>query len=61
MSSLMSHSGGGAPTGADARSRARTHARSWLGQEIVMEIGSEEQLVPFDREVRKAMEGIALH
>lgn len=52
---------GGRPSGADARDRAHAEARETLGQDLLAEIKSEEQLVPADSPIRKAMEAIALH
>jgi hypothetical protein len=57
---VISGIGDAPPRGAEARARAQADAKSRLGQELVAEIRSEEQLVPADSGIRKAMEAIAL-
>jgi hypothetical protein len=52
---------GGRLSGADARDRAHADAKVRLGQDLIVEIKSEEQLVPADSPIRKAMEAIVLH
>ena len=44
-----------AANGAEARNRARTDAQQRLGQALVAEIASEENAVPVDNPLRKAM------
>jgi hypothetical protein len=52
---------GGAPRGAEARTRAQDGAKTLLGgQSLLTEISSEEALVPANDPIRKAMEALAL-
>jgi hypothetical protein len=58
---VISRIDGGRLSGAEARDRAYVDAKTRLGQELLAEVKSEEQLVPLDSPIRKAMEAIALH
>jgi hypothetical protein len=51
---------GGAPSGAEARRRAREEAKSLLGADLIVEISAEQSLAPANHPIRKAMEAIAL-
>jgi hypothetical protein len=58
---VISRIDGGRPSGAEARDRAQVDAKARLGQDLLAEIRGEEQLVPSDSPIRKAMGATALH
>lgn len=52
---------GGRLSGADARDRAYGDAKARLGQDLLNEIKGEEQVVPPENPIRRAMEAIKRH